>query len=203
MSARSYAKKAIRSVEERNALVVANLRLTTWAVNRWWIHLSGEAKRMYPHDDASADAHAGLIRAAELWDEKKGKLSTFAWQWMRNYMNTGLHRAALIRTPDRWRRYDVTSFEFDDNPELFMPAVCLESIVDVDDERRWLCRQVQEAIDGLDPRWASIVRMRMSGLTLMRIGAHFRVNKERIRQILAKSYQKLHESLGSLTVVTV
>lgn len=72
-------RPALRSVEERNALVEANLGLVPWAVQRFT-----PTDDEHVFQDRKAAGYLGLIRAAELFDEDRGiAFSTYAVHWIR------------------------------------------------------------------------------------------------------------------------
>jgi RNA polymerase sigma factor (sigma-70 family) len=72
-------RPSLRSVDERNRLVEANLRLVPWCVKRWFPTTDEDA-----FQDRVQAGNLGLIRAAELFDEGKGiKFSTYAVNWIK------------------------------------------------------------------------------------------------------------------------
>lgn len=84
-----------RGVEERNALVEANVRLVPWVVQRFAYTSDEEA-----FQQRVAAGYLGLIRAAELFDESRGfKFSTYAVGWIRQALQRA-QSEALIRVPE-------------------------------------------------------------------------------------------------------
>lgn len=80
MAARGSGRPSLRSVEERNRLVVEHQPLVRWTVHRFYPH-PPEAR-----EDRVAAGYHGLIRAAELWEPEKGTFSTYAVHWIRQAM---------------------------------------------------------------------------------------------------------------------
>lgn len=76
-----------RSLEERDQLVLQYQYLPKWVVNR--MRNSAEVKR-FGFSDCESKAMLGLIRAADLWDEKKGvKFITYATRACFNAVSSG------------------------------------------------------------------------------------------------------------------
>lgn len=92
-------KPSLRTTEERNALVVANLGLVGCVLQR--------VARRYglpsaaSDDDLYQEGVLGLLRAAELYDEARGcQFSTFACNAIFDRVMKGLKRAELIWIPE-------------------------------------------------------------------------------------------------------
>jgi RNA polymerase sigma factor (sigma-70 family) len=91
-------RPSLRSVEERNRLVQANLPLVPWTVHRFFPTRDEDT-----FQDRVQAGRLGLIRAAELFDEGRGcTFSTYAVRWVRQAIQRDreFHSGApLIRVP--------------------------------------------------------------------------------------------------------
>jgi RNA polymerase nonessential primary-like sigma factor len=99
-------RPSLRSAEERNRLVEANLPLVPWCVKRWFPTADEDA-----FQDRVQAGNLGLIRAAELFDEAKGiKFSTYAVNWIRQAIGRDRQyrsTAPTIRVPKTARARGV------------------------------------------------------------------------------------------------
>lgn len=75
----------------RNKIVLANVRLACKFVHKY--------RRAAPLEDLLSAAIAGLIHAIEIHDEKRGKLSTAAFQWMRAEVNKEIRGLYVVKIP--------------------------------------------------------------------------------------------------------
>jgi RNA polymerase sigma-32 factor len=76
-----------------------------------------------------------------------------------------------------------------------------EEIVGREQEKTVRAREVQEALKTLSEREAFVIKNRVmisEPLTLQEIGAHFRVSRERVRQIERQALKKLKVELGKV-----
>src|ERR1700693_2588887 len=73
---------AQRGVDERNALIVANLKLVPWAIFEKRPRLRRQAK-VIGYRDVISIGYDALLRAAELWNEEKGTFSNYAIKCIR------------------------------------------------------------------------------------------------------------------------
>ncbi|HYE70376.1 MAG TPA: sigma-70 family RNA polymerase sigma factor [Aquabacterium sp.] len=83
LSRRHNRKPARRGVEERNKLAADNARLV------WGVALSMKRRGQVQHlplEDAVGAGWFGLLRAAELWDPTIARFSTYATQWINQFI---------------------------------------------------------------------------------------------------------------------
>jgi RNA polymerase sigma factor (sigma-70 family) len=201
MVAKGEYLRPIRTRTARNEIVEANLALAGWMVNHWRLKFSMEAKRRYPYDEALADARAALVRAASLWRKRKGKFSTYARWWMFNFLQAGLRRSTIVDTPNQANSMRCEPFIIDDGEtlrtECNMPVVHEDSEAERRDERAWLRDRIDAALASLRPRYRQAVELRMRDMTYVQIGKQMGVHRERVWQILARSYYLLGKRLGA------
>lgn len=89
-------RPSLRSVEERNALAEANLRLVGYVVGL----LARGGRLGVGEEDALQEGALGLLRAAELWDESRGiEFSTYAVYWIKQAIFRSMEAADLIPVP--------------------------------------------------------------------------------------------------------
>jgi RNA polymerase sigma factor (sigma-70 family) len=93
MQKKAECRPAVRGLEERNALVVENLRLVPWALLQYRPRLSWAARALGGWRDAIQVGRLGLIRAAELWEPSRGAFSTYAVHWVRGKVRKAARRA--------------------------------------------------------------------------------------------------------------
>lgn len=183
-------KKSLRSPQERNALVEANIGLIYHFVDALYTQ-HPTACRAYPREDAESDAKIGLIRAGDLYDESSGyKFSTYASYWIRREITVGLHEATLVRVPrdGKHRKRKSYGIMSEDGEELFGMSGELEEEL----RRREIRDIVEDALRFLCKEDQIVVRLRMSGRTLMEIGNALGKHRERIRQVQERAYEKLY-----------
>lgn len=185
-------RKPLRSVEERNELAKANVGLVFHAVQMW-------TKNQFDptdEDELIGLAQFGLLRAAEGFDESKGfKFSTLAMRCIFNSLHSsrkpkqhlfdeqilrGVSANALheFHTMDSFEHHETEEPEFDE--------------LDQED-----CYQILSMLDGRD---FEIVSMRLGfvtgePMTLLEIGRHFRISRERVRQLYDRAIGQLRERL--------
>ena len=94
VSARELARQAVHSVESRNRLIAANLRLVVSIAKRY----QGRGLDLM---DLVQEGNLGLIQAAKKFDPEKGcRFSTYAGWWIRQGVTRGIaNRSRLIRLP--------------------------------------------------------------------------------------------------------
>lgn len=91
----------VRSVEERNALVIQHQGLV-WHV---WHRLRRRTRvRRLGEEDAVAAGQIGLIRAAERWRPDLAKFSTYAVLWITQAVLREAVDEGVIRVPDHAQR---------------------------------------------------------------------------------------------------
>lgn len=166
-----------------------------------------------PLDDLVQTATMGLIKAIDRFDPTKGyRLSTYSVWWIRSVLGveasemTGAvavptnARDAVARQPAFSLNERMPNPDGDDETEwltlLEDPGPSPENTVleaDLDTKRK---AALASALGALDPRTADIVARRygLNGYeeqTLEDVGAHYKLTRERIRQIEAKGLEAL------------
>ena len=189
-------RASVRSVEERNAIVVDNLPLIAWATRKWWNKLNRKTQLRYPQDEAYTDAALGLIRAAELWRPEQGALVTIAWWHMRSAMQRGMRTSTIIRVPGSKEYIECGDILYEDGNEVVVGKdkrgeETIDPLDAVD-----LHNKLARVMGSLPDRWRVCVRRKSEGATLQEIGEELGLSRERVRQILEKAHERLRESLG-------
>jgi RNA polymerase sigma-B factor len=88
----------LRSVSERNAVVLANLALAEKFLRR--ILRRGGWRGNHPdHDDLLQAAYLGLIHAANRFDPGRGRFASLAYLEVLGQVREEMERRALIRIP--------------------------------------------------------------------------------------------------------
>jgi RNA polymerase sigma factor (sigma-70 family) len=96
--ATSRARPSLRTVAARNTIVEANLRLAFKVAAL--LRRNHYIRALLTAAEAISAANLGLIRAAELWDEKRGiKFSTYAFRWIAQFVREEARRATVIHVP--------------------------------------------------------------------------------------------------------
>lgn len=203
-------KPVVVSIEERNELVV-QFRHLPRRVYRMYAHIP--AVRGLGADDAIAEGHLGLIRAAELYDRSKGwKFVTFAYPWVRQ----SIFRAAVAflfpRIPDRlfWKvrkahakaNRDESSRKFLET-HRFLKRVPLPEedgeqmgVLGVTyDECAEEYSDLYAAIDQLCPRRRDVVLMHLAGLSGREIASQLGVCAAAVSARLQVAYRELRQLL--------
>lgn len=82
-----------RSLRARNKLVEHNLRLAQWVARRY-------VKSKIPLEDLVQEAYIGLMIAADKWDYRIARFTTYATWWVRQSITRSImDRSELIRLP--------------------------------------------------------------------------------------------------------
>jgi len=219
-------KPALRGVPERNALAMNNRGLVYNLVNHYY-RRRPHLDRWYPREDAEADGHLGLLRAAELWDEASGyAFSTYATRWILQHVIRGAWHARLIKLPD----YGTPA-----EKEVWAAGSAVKCLSGVgraskngrlgpirgDDGNPWLeglpCPRtdpeaglaaaltaerrdaLRDAMRFLPAKDRELLRLRFEeNLTLDEAGARFGVTRERARQVQERALRRLGARIVAL-----
>jgi RNA polymerase sigma factor (sigma-70 family) len=164
----------------KDQLISANMRLVASIAKRH----AGQAENFF---ELLSDGNLSLMKAVEKFDYSRGnKFSTYAsWAIMKNFARS---------LPDEKHRRDrfLTGYE-----EMFESAADRRT-----DEQEALAsanratQQVNRLLDRLDERERRIIQLRAglnaeSGLTLEQVGRELGITKERVRQLEARTMNKL------------
>jgi RNA polymerase sigma factor (sigma-70 family) len=148
MPNRRIQSPSLRSIEERNKLILENKALPYHIVKK----LSGlEMIKAYGEEDAAQVGFLGLIRAAEVWDEnREAKFLTYAYyavwnrvvndigRWFNRQKRAAKRRRAMVKLP----KYDwMVNDRGEAEPGIFDPDVGdkldSEKIISVCE---WMCQ---------------------------------------------------------------
>lgn len=186
-----------RSVEERNALVLANLGLAYKAAYSCKACFGFVA---VPLDDLIQEAILGLIRAAEIYDPAKAKFSTYATYACRRAVQRCLAAQQLIRVPALSEREPrachLEGIALNRNLQSLDQALAIaDRAASCTVEQAEKTDQLRQAIEVLPPRYQRVLALRMRGETLRFIGREMKLSRERIRQIQQKALKRLRKQL--------
>ena len=180
---------SLRSEAERDALVAANIGWAYRAARTHHERLSSRVRKRYTLEDAESDAIFGMLRAAELFDERRGyRFTTYAAYWMRCKITDGVMNSEVIHVPRNVR--------FSGLP---MPTVMNERADSLSilparpkghpaDEARDVVRLCVSRLGGKDRKVAA---MRLEGVRNQDIADKLGVTKQRAQQLTARAEQKL------------
>lgn len=202
------AQPAMRNVEERNALVLANLPLARWALRR----RRGLARTRLDPDDAYQEACVGLLRAAERWNPARGAFSTVAYLSCRSRLHRAAQLATLVHLPEyqyypdqehgcvRFRQEVAQAlaavFSLDrrtaDNPALAGPDPALGALEDQEEHRYLRSRIVR-----LPLVCQVVLRLRFwDGLTRPLVGCRLGLPQWVVRRLEQQALIALRSALG-------
>lgn len=169
-----YIRPIVRSQEERNALVVDNLRLVPYAL----FHTTTMMKKLATilgSDDAVQEAHVALIHAADIWDGG----NTFATYALNQI------RWRLLRLYAKRTLLETVSMD-----GVNVPATDQDRQVEAAETRE----VIEDALRTLMPRERIVLTERMlNGKTLAECAKLLNVTRERARQIEIRSMRKLRD----------
>ena len=174
---------SVRSDVEAWGLVVENDRLVWWAIGRWFRSLT-ETER----DDAYGYGIEGLFRAAQLWEPRRGRFSTYATAWIRQKIERGMmglnERRAADRgdaLPDRPLSLDVEYGNGDGEPITLGAYLRARDRPDV--EAEWNAT-LADVARGCTPRERALLDDIARGefAPLREFGERFGVSGEQIRK---------------------
>lgn len=186
-----------RSVEERNALVLANLGLAY----RTAYHIKASCGfAAVSVEDLIQEAILGLIRAAEIYDPAKAKFSTYATYACYRAALRCLTAQNLITVPlhqgKQKRAYHQVGIELNRNLQPLNLALAIaDRAARCTVEQAEKTDQLRQAIQTLPRRYQRVLAWRMQGETLLCIARKLKLSRERIRQIQQKAMKRLREQL--------
>lgn len=166
--------KAVRSVEDRNALAVANHALVYWALGR----LPREVK-VLGFELAEHLATLALLRACDLWESRRGRLSTIVFLSIRRKLWHEMTRVGRIKA--------ARVLPFGSLADLALLRESGAGRYDPDHagEAEALLRRVP-------PRERLVLRLRiLEERTLEEIGGRMGLGKERVRQLQQSGLARL------------
>lgn len=194
--------QSLRSLEERNALVVANLRLVGWVLRQ---RFQRKTPGCDDDDDLFQVGCIALMRAAELYDpEALGghgrKFSSYAVPAIHRAMTAHLlHTDSLVAIPthvlgeerqelvERLRPGRVSPWGYVLARDTANPA---QETIDRDELRRkreWL----RWALGRMPPDRRRVMELRLAGKTLVEVGQVMGLSRERIRQLESDARRRL------------
>jgi RNA polymerase sigma factor (sigma-70 family) len=173
-------RPSLRTVAERDVLVVANLPLVKWCVSRLPAH---RIARQEDCEDLAQIGAVALIRAAELWDEtRKVQFVTYATWAVRNGL---LKRLASLRKRDR-----LHAFSFDER-RVPLPLVLERDHLAESDEAAMLLLK-------LPGRLRLVVRRRLlEERTADEIGSEMDLGQSRVGQLVRTALGILRKRAGA------
>jgi len=177
-----------RSIEVKNEIVRANLRLVVAMTKRY-------ARSREPRLELVSDGNISLMRAVEKFDYARGaRFSTYATcAIIKNFAQT-ISREYRDRT--RFRNAGEEVFESAADHRSDQPA---EEAAQIQREN-----EVARLLDQLDDRERQIIRYRYGldserePMTLKELGSVLGVSKERVRQVAARAIAKLRQVAAEL-----
>lgn len=180
--------KPVRSEEERNEIVMANIAFLHWYVRR--LRITNDLIEHMDYDDAVAYGAVGMIRAADLFrDELKISFRTYAGWWIRKAIQEALPGELLVRLP--LAEFDRTStMNWRGKIRVVSPTDCEDSNHHGGkQEQDWWCPFSQRISDIVDDRMTC--RKLLSGLPRERrrvIAMHLRgFNGEEIARKIGRN----------------
>jgi RNA polymerase sigma factor (sigma-70 family) len=203
--------RPVRSPEERDRLVCANLGLAHYAAGRFLARWPALARAIGDFEDLVSVAHVGLVKAARHYDPARGvKFSTYAHAAMLGELRREALSADLVRVPERLRGAERAAarrrcacvslsalkgqegadYEPSCEPD---PAAGLQAAE--------LRARVARELDKLPPRLAVVCRerfLRDPPLSLQEVGALLGVTRERARVLEARAKELLRLLLADL-----
>lgn len=168
---RSQVLSPVRSIEDRNALVLQHQRLPYYVLYKMW---GSRLIRNLTFCDAIQVAYLKLIRAAELWQEDRGvQFISYAYR----SVQLGIYSAA--------RRSIKQSDPLVDAVSLSNNNWSDNSLLEDTKEDSLICKEAKQAWKLLPKRSRYIVwRVVVDERTYAQVGDVLRLTKERVRQLL-------------------
>lgn len=162
-------------------------------------------------------ASIGFLRAIDKWQPRKGALTTYATFWIRHHVRRAIERDFVVRRPSylvnaayRVRRAEGRGEDPSTtglSPRVIERARQPVRVADVDamseilpydppESRPEMPPEVFIAIEKLPDFDRDVIRRRLEGETLSRIGKEHGLSRERIRQIESRAVARIREEIG-------
>ena len=202
-------KPALRGIEERNSLVLANIGLVRMHAGNFF-RASPHIKWIYSFEEAVSDGSLGLIRAAELYDESLGyAFGTYAGKWIFQAMQRGLLKSRLIRVPENKYKSKHKHAKIKAIPDTMISSMrstgrrghtsvldrkalsktCVpREVADIDGKR--LLRRM---VNSLPVQQREVMQQRCAGMTLVQIGEQMGCSRQYVQIVEKAALKKLRE----------
>lgn len=180
-------------MSSQNDLVVNNMGFVHWVAKKYMKYLE--------YDELISAGYWGLVQAAQRYNERKGRFTTYAYWWVRKEMLEAIRNMSPVYIPSH-RAADLrpTQLVFDADDiwwsRLTDQGHLAVAVLEMLDEQR----QLHDSLDCLDDRQKEVIKWRF-GLegrepeTLEEVGRRFDLSRERIRQIEGQALGKLRDEL--------
>lgn len=191
----------------RNKIIKHNLRFVVYIAKKY-------SNSKIPIEDLIAEGSFGLFEAIKRFAPKtKNKFSTYAVYWIKQKISRYIDNTiSLIRSPIwltdirrrllkkpkkqkkkiekalRWANIKMSSLQAvvgEDSELLDSLGITYPTIKEID------ARLIQETLEYLTPRNKVILKDRLCGTTLRKVGKKYKLSLERIRQIEIESIEKI------------
>lgn len=186
------AYKKHNDVAARNKLITANLKYACKLASDY-------RGRGIPFSDLISEANDGLIHAIDEFDIKKDvKLFSYAKWWIMQKMQYAIDKKNRMHSDELPTEHDTQTLNDDDGvltEELITDEQFIDSEFNTDDEDNKIL--INDLLDVLGKREREMIKMYYGmhpynkELTLDEIGKIFKLTKERVRQIIEKSFTKI------------
>jgi RNA polymerase primary sigma factor len=202
-----------RSRAARDRLVAQWSGLVPWCVERWQDHPAVLALG----EDAEQAGCLGLLRAAELWDARRGVgFNTYAVKWIEQALRRESYHCHAVRVPDYLagrKKSAASKCRADADralacqqfpwrwggdgplPGEYEPADRHEG-PEEEAARREAADTLDRLLRALPGRWRDLLLRRAGGQTLQQIADAFGVSRERVRQIEGKALARARRQAG-------
>ena len=181
-------------VQARNALVRKHLGLAHRIVRAY--------QRCADPDDLMQVAVLGMMRAIETYDPERAAFSTYSFCWMRSEITRYLARNSCMHTRDR--AVSVLSLdapvgdEGDSWGDRLADGRPLPD--DIASEHEASAR-LHGAVDQLDNRTRAMLRERLAGWTLAKVGTAHGISRERVRQLQDLALPAIRRAFATNTCI--
>ena len=183
-------------------MVLANMPLVRWVAFRFRFHPKHKL-----WEDLIQEGMVGLCIACQKFDPERGcKFSTYAIWWIRQRMIRYLMSLSPVHIPFKYPKEKrdragvsmsldtggrgckgfVNSIRSKDGPEKLHAMIQYQEKLDM----------IGDSLAELDPRSATIIRLRAKGKTLKQCGKELDLSRERIRQLEQVALRKIREQVA-------